>query len=272
MKDNKLYLIPLNERKKAIRSLISVVNKHSLLDEIAKNSYKRGDISASWIGPFIPVSTEEKYTSFNKISAIALATWARAHWMIYESFIDEFCDKDGNVLDVGCGSGSTSALLSVTFPKNRIVAVDSDKKTINFAKKFNQLSNIEYIHSPLEKMSSEKFSYIFACEILEHMNYDKQFSFVEKCMDFLAKDGLLFLTTPNSIDEKAMGHHIGLLNEKEFLKFYEKFSNNIHHFSYIDNKKLEIVNKGVDAVIYESYELFNKQDKNRSHFRIVLKK
>ena len=43
---------------------------------------------------FIPVSTEEKYISFNKISAIALATWTYCLWMIYESFIDEFIDKE----------------------------------------------------------------------------------------------------------------------------------------------------------------------------------
>lgn len=268
MKDK---LSNLSERKKAVRNLVSMVNNHSLLDLIAKNSYKRGDISASWMGPFVPESNETSYVSFNKISAIALATWARSHWMIYESFIDEFCSKDGNVLDVGCGSGNTSALLSVIFPQNRIIAIDSDNKTIKFAKKFNQHPNIDYIHSSLEKLSSTKFDYVFACEVLEHMDYDKQFSFIEKCLDFLEEDGLLFITTPNSINEKVGGHHVGLLNEKEFLNFYEKFSNKLHHFSFIDNKKLEICDKGVDAVIYESYEFFNKGDKNRSHFRMVLK-
>ncbi len=258
------------DRKNSIKKLVSTVNDEKLLDEISKNCYKRKDVSASWIGPFIPETTNNSYLSFNKVSAIALAKWAKEHWMIYESFIDQFCIKDGDVLDVGCGSGNTTALLSVVFPYNKVTAIDMDKSTIKFAKKFNQQNNINFNHSSLENFKDEKFDYIFACEILEHMTYDKQKFFIEKCLSLLKKDGLLFLTTPNSIDEKVGGHHVGLLNKKEFETFYKEFKTKIVNSSFVDNEKLSICKNGIEAIIDDSIEDFDKRDKNRSHFRFVM--
>ena len=261
----------LSDRKSAVKKLVSIVDDNKLLDEISKNSYKRKDTSASWIGPFIPKTTNNSYLSFNKVSSTALAKWAKEHWMIYESFIDQFCNKEGDVLDVGCGSGNTTALLSMVFPHNKIVGVDMDKSTIKFAKKFNQYNKIQYYHTSLENLSEEKFDYVIACEVLEHMKYDKQIFFVEKCLSLIKKDGFLFLTTPNSINEKVGGHHIGLLNKHEFQIFYDHFETKITNFSFIDNKKLASCSSGMEAIIHDPVETFDKQDVNRSHFRIVMK-
>lgn len=262
----------LEERKSYMRSLFSVVDDPKLLKEIAENAYRRKDISASWIGPFCPETFNTSFT-FDKVTAKDLARWARAHWMIYDSFIDEFCTRNEDILDVGCGSGNTTNLLSVLFPFNKIIALDSDKKTIKFCKKYNATTNIEFIHSELEKWDKDnKFGYIFACEVLEHLNYDKQFVFLDKCLDLLTENGLLFITTPNSIDEPPEGHHKGLLNRERFLNFYSQYEKNIHSFSFIDNQKLISCSKGVEAVYKEEYEMFDARDKNRSHFRIVMKK
>jgi hypothetical protein len=47
---------------------------------------------------------------------------------------------------------------------------------------------------------------------------------------------------------------------------------NIHSFSYFDNEKLATCQKGTEAVYCDSHEVFDKRDKNRSNFRIVLTK
>ncbi len=260
----------LSDRKHAVKKLTSIVNDSALLDEISKNSYKRKDTSASWIGPFIPETTNNSYLSFNNVSVTSLKNWAKEHWMIYESFIDQFCNKEGDILDVGCGSGNTTALLSMVFPYNEIVGIDMDKSTVRFAKKFNQYNNIQYRHTSLENCSEELYDYVFVCEVLEHMKYDKQIFFVEKCLSLLKKDGFVFLTTPNSINEKIGGHHIGLLNEHEFQIFYDHFKTKITNFSFIDNKKLASCESGIEAIINDPVETFNKQDVNRSHFRLAM--
>ena len=264
----------LARRKAAARSLVSVVDDHVALGDISKNCYGRDDTSASWIGPFVPVTNDSSFRSFNNIAASDLSDWARAHWMIYDSLIDEFCSAEGDVLDVGCGSGNTTLLLATIFANNRVVGLDSDKKAIRFCKKYNSSINVEYRHSSLEKYGEQKgrkFRYVFACEVLEHMRYDRQERFIRTCLGMLAGDGLLFMTTPNALDEEPTGHHCGLLNRGRFVDLYPSIRPLVRDFSYFDNSALKACGKGADAVIRGAPEAFDMDDsRNRSHFRLVL--
>jgi 2-polyprenyl-3-methyl-5-hydroxy-6-metoxy-1,4-benzoquinol methylase len=246
-----------------------VVDDPTLLREIAENCYCRGDVGASWIGPFVPETNNTTFV-FRGVTAKALAGWARQHWMIYDSFIDEFCTRNRHVLDVGCGSGNTTSLLSVVFPHNKIMGIDTDKKAIKFCEKFNPAHNVEYVSDDIMSLKNEtRFGYVFACEILEHIPHHRQFSFVARCLELLDDDGLLFMSTPNAIQEEPSGHHIGLLNTGRFPDFYSKYRNNICSFSFIDNRRLLTCNKGVEAVYYEEPQRYDAPDKNRSHFRFA---
>ena len=243
-----------------------------MLEDIFENSYRRSDVSASWIGPFVPVAAGAAFTSENGVSAADMASWARAHWMIYDSLIDEFCEEEGDILDVGCGSGNTTLLLATVFPNNRIVGLDSDKKAIAFCKRYNAAPNVEYIHASLEQYGGrKKFKYVFACEVLEHMDYGLQERFIGSCADALAGDGLLLMTTPNEPDARPGGHHVGLLDRARFAELYPRIRPMVRGFSYIDNQRLKDCRRGADAVHREGPEAHDLDDgRNRSHFGLVL--
>ena len=61
------------------------------------------------------------------------------------------------ILDVGCGGGFPSVILSVCFPEINIIANDSRIKKINFIKKVKnelKLDNLEIIYSRIEDVSN----------------------------------------------------------------------------------------------------------------------
>ena len=262
----------LGRRKAAVRDLVSPVADRGMLGDIAKNCYERSDTSASWIGPFVPVAADSSFTSPNGVSAADMASWARAHWMIYDSFIDEFCAEEGDILDVGCGSGNTTLLLATVFPNSRIVGLDSDKKAVAFSRKYNAAANVEYLDTSLERYGGrKKFKYVFACEVLEHMEHGLQEGFIKGCLDALADDGLLFMTTPNEPDAQPDGHHRGLLDRARFAELYPRIRPTVRDFSYIDNRMLKACRRGADAVRREGPEAHDRDDgHNRSHFRLAL--
>ena len=265
-------LTPLERRKAAVRDLVSPVGDSPALRDIAKNCYERSDTSSSWIGPFVPVAADGRFRSPNGVSAADMAAWARAHWMIYDSFIDEFCAEEGDILDIGCGSGNTTLLLATVFPNNRIVGLDSDKKAIEFCKKYNAAANVEYLHTPLERYGGKKkFRYAFACEVLEHMDHGSQERFINSCMDALGDGGLLFMTTPNEPGARPVGHHPGLLDRARFAELYPRIRPAVRGFSYIDNQRLKTCHRGAEAVRREGPEAHDRDDgRNRSHFRMAL--
>ena len=263
----------LARRKAAVRHLVSQVDDHAMLRDISENCYARSDTSASWIGPFVPATGDRLFRSPNNILAAELAGWARAHWMVYDSLIDEFCTAEGDILDVGCGSGNTTLLLATMFPNNAVVGLDSDKKAIDFCKRHNATPGIEYLHTALEHYAGKKrkFRYVFACEVLEHMDHASQGRFIEACMSLLDVGGLLFVTTPNEPDGRPEGHHRGLLNRAAFKELHAKIGPSIVDFSYLDNSRLKTCARGADAVIRDGPGASGRPDgRNRSHFRMVL--
>ncbi|XP_054166839.1 uncharacterized protein LOC128964284 [Oppia nitens] len=60
--------------------------------------------------------------------------------------INEMSNNNNNmiVLDIGCGTGSTTKLLTQLNP-NRIIGCDIDSKMVGFAQKYNKTSKIDYL-------------------------------------------------------------------------------------------------------------------------------
>jgi 2-polyprenyl-3-methyl-5-hydroxy-6-metoxy-1,4-benzoquinol methylase len=104
--------------------------------------------------------------------------------------------KDKNVLDLGCGVGSGSAVL---IKKGASSVVGGDKSTdalAFFVKHYRQkdLSAVCLSGDSLP-FCSEKFDLIVAFEVIEHV--DKYKTLLEECHKILKKDGVLLLSTPN---------------------------------------------------------------------------
>jgi len=118
------------------------------------------------------------------------------HLRAYE-YAKEFVN-DKNVLEIGCGSGYGSKFLS-QFAKS-ITTVDIDKDSLEYAKKNNSNSNIEYINANiLEGINKNDQSYDIAIsfQVIEHIYSKDSGKFLNEIKRLLKPDGKIIITTPN---------------------------------------------------------------------------
>lgn len=99
------------------------------------------------------------------------------------------------VLDIGCGTGEKLTMpLASMFPNVQFVAIDSDPKTIEYAKQRNQKSNLEFI-SRSDENGIGSFEIVIASEVLEHV--ENPIEFIKSLRGYLSGDAVVVLTLPN---------------------------------------------------------------------------
>lgn len=240
--------------------IYSVIEDVSLLNEIKKVCYTSKDVRASWIGCGIPSTSVEEFKP--------LAKWALEHWEMYTGFFLSAKPNPKRILDVGCGSGYATLNLSREFDCF-VIGVDSDLECINFAKTYNKNPQVLFLSKDIFDFKDGYFDYVFALEILEHIPQQFHFDFIEKCLSLLIPGGMLFLTTPNALDEQSSGFHRGLLTRELSKSFYRRYKNNIQSIAFYDNKQLVSMNP--EKFIHTGeFSDFENMDKNRSHFKIEM--
>lgn len=171
---------------------------------------------------------------------------------MYTGFFNEInTNKKLNILDAACGNGLNTKMLSEIFVNSSIVGVELNEDCINFANEYNNSNNIEYVHSDLFNYNTDiKYDYIFFLEILEHIRADKHYIIIDKLLGLLSEDGLLFISTPNELDNPDGSHgHIGFLNRERTKLFIDRYKNNIINSQFYDNKLLDSNNYIIDSSI-----------------------
>lgn len=108
--------------------------------------------------------------------------------------------KDKKVLDVGCGYGYGSYLLSQK--AKSVVGIDLQKKRIDGAKNlYKDVENLEFKILDAFKLENifpeNSFDVIIALEFIEHIKNPLQF--LQIARNLLSDDGLLILSTPNRL-------------------------------------------------------------------------
>lgn len=103
--------------------------------------------------------------------------------------------KPRRILDFGCGTGANVTVpLAKQFPKIKIVGVDGDKSTIEYARANSNIDNL-YFAYPQELDEDGKFDLIIASEVVEHVEHPGEFlSFLREKVE---GGGKIILTLPN---------------------------------------------------------------------------
>jgi 2-polyprenyl-3-methyl-5-hydroxy-6-metoxy-1,4-benzoquinol methylase len=252
------------------------LNDISILKILKQSCYTNNDVRASWIADYNLDTDIVEYKNY--------ATWSHQHWNMYNGFLTDIENKNNhyNILDAACGIGYNTKRLAINLPNSTIMGIDLDKNAISLANKYNNHSNIKYIYGDIFDSSNynKKFDFIYFLEILEHIKAESHYEIIDKLLSLLNDGGVLFLSTPNELDNKdSTSGHIGLLNRGRTKLFLERYKNNIISGKFYDNSKLHydnyeyIISDDITTFEDSSWGVGGKSNcKNKSQFKIIMSK
>ncbi|GEM_PF-566285 len=115
------------------------------------------------------------------------------HRMAY-IFASDFA-KQKIVLDVGCGTGYGSQILSIS--ANKVYAIDYSKDAISFAKRNYPHARLNYIVMDANSIGfrDNTFPLIVSFQVIEHMPFLDRY--LTELIRVLKDDGVIIISTPN---------------------------------------------------------------------------
>jgi 2-polyprenyl-3-methyl-5-hydroxy-6-metoxy-1,4-benzoquinol methylase len=146
---------------------------------------------------------------------------------VVERILSQYINPENlKILDLGCGNGGTSIVLS---RKNFVVSLEIDLIKLKGQDSENQnLVNANALQLPFRSVS---FDIIILQDVIEHILEPKRI--INSCKEILKKNGILYISTPNkfSIINVISDPHWGLpllsvfkrdSIKKYFLRFFRK--------------------------------------------------
>jgi 2-polyprenyl-3-methyl-5-hydroxy-6-metoxy-1,4-benzoquinol methylase len=105
--------------------------------------------------------------------------------------------QNKKVLDIACGCGYGTYLISKNGNANSVLGVDIDESSIRYGNhRYYNEKVIRQVNNALEFPSKDKFDIIVSFETIEHISeYEK---LINKFYELLDTNGLLFISTPIS--------------------------------------------------------------------------
>lgn len=122
-------------------------------------------------------------------------------WEVIEYFIKKInLQKESNILDLGCGRGWLSNLLS---SHGKVLGIEPVEKVVKHAK--NLFPHINFVvgkAASLINEYSEKFDLIVSSEVIEHILDKEKVVFVKEIKLLLKSNGYLVISTPREEAQK----------------------------------------------------------------------
>lgn len=107
--------------------------------------------------------------------------------------------KDLKILEIGCGIGALTYLLSGKIKTGLIEAVDFSEKSIEYARKNCNKPNIHFASADILEYSpqSQRFDFILLFDVLEHIPIERQAELFSKINSWMHENSVLFINLPN---------------------------------------------------------------------------
>ena len=163
-----------------------------------------------------------------------------------------------NILEIGCGIGVLTYLLSRKIKKGRIEAMDISQKSIQYAKSYLRQSNLYFSSSDILKFEPEfdNFDKILLFDVIEHIPEEIHIDLFTKISTWMHDQSLLLINLPNPnyilFDQKNDPDALQEIDQPIFI-----------------NKLVNVLAKAsLDIEYLETYSVWVKND---YHF-IVIKK
>ncbi len=173
-------------------------------------------------------------------------------------FIKKFLNKRKFVLDLGCGTGYGTEILSSN--AKEVWGVDIDEEAIKYANK-NFAKNAKFKKENIEKLSfkDKYFDLICSFEVIEHIKNPGK-KYFREIKRVLKNDGLVIFSTPNSKNSEKQGYTKSPYHFKEYS--YKEFNRLLlRNFS-----KVEILGQEKNLKTKKALNYFMKSQEKRQKF------
>lgn len=102
--------------------------------------------------------------------------------------------EDGLIVDLGCGYGITSHLISINHPQRKVIGVDISKARIKVAKSsISNNGNIRFYNEDIRKFYIPPCSAVIIIDVLSMFSYADQELVLKHCYDSLKIDGIMIV-------------------------------------------------------------------------------
>ncbi len=106
----------------------------------------------------------------------------------------ELVPYQGKILDIGCGYGFMSYMLSFTSPQREITGIDYDEEKTSIANHcFSKTDKINFVCSDVMAFNFEKYDTIILADMLHYLQPGEQKLVIEKCMNNLNSGGMIII-------------------------------------------------------------------------------
>lgn len=181
-------------------------------------------------------------------------------YSLYKKVLKLGLKQNESLLEIGCGIGALTFLLSKKLTKGYIEAFDPSEKSVEFAKQKIKKKNVYFSTGDIvtyEPKHAFSFDKIILFDVLEHIPIEQHLAVFNKAESLLKKDALLLINLPNPAyilyDQANQPEVLQELDQPVFLLQLLP--------------KLEEV--GLELVRFETHSVWVKDD---YHFLIVRKK
>lgn len=129
-------------------------------------------------------------------------------------FLKKFVKKSDKVVDLGCGTGYGSFLIS-KYVKS-VVGVDINHEAINYARSNYRAKNLEFKIGDIYTTSQVKHVYDVVCmfEVVEHLSNPT--IILKKIKNVLTENGVFIISTPNANFSSPDGKIVTKYHFKEY--------------------------------------------------------
>jgi 2-polyprenyl-3-methyl-5-hydroxy-6-metoxy-1,4-benzoquinol methylase len=116
----------------------------------------------------------------------------------YTTF-DDLVPTQGKIVDVGCGYGYLSYMLSLSSPEREVTGIDYDEEKISIAQNgVSRTSNLNFFASDVLNFEYDRSDAFIISDVLHYLTEENQVRLVQKCLEKLNKGGVLIIREGNS--------------------------------------------------------------------------
>jgi len=125
------------------------------------------------------------------------------NWQLYDSIIP----KQGNIVDVGCGYGFLSYLLSFVSDQRNILGIDYDERKINIAQNVNcKTDAVNFECADVTTYNYSPADAFIISDVLHYLGKEQQQTLLSKCFQNLNEGGVVLI---RDADRNMPDRHFG---------------------------------------------------------------